>query len=230
MSQTPFEQAGSLRVGTVEFVSPDEIKVGLDIEALGASFYTGNCHKWLCAPKGAAFLAVRRDRMSGIRPLVTSHGASLPEGDRARFRLEFDWVGTDDPTAFLSVPAALEIVGSLVAGGWSEVRRRNRELVLEARRLLCDVLEIDSPCPDSMIGSMASLPLPDADALTAPIPPACDPLQDALLFEHAIEVPVITWPTPPYRLIRISAQLYNGIIQYRRLAMALRDSLSRGMR
>lgn len=198
--------------------------VPVDLRALteaGATYYTGNCHKWLCAPKGAGFLHVREDRREAIRPVVISHGANTPRPGRSRFHTEFDWVGTGDPTAFLSVPAALRFLGSLLPGGWPEVRDRNRRLVLAGRRHLCRALELEPPAPETMIGSLASLPLPDG----SPEPPTsalyADPLQERLLGEHRIEVPIIPWPAPPKRLIRISAQLYNHEDQYRRLAEVL---------
>ncbi len=200
--------------------------VPLDIRALGAAYYTGNAHKWLCAPKGAAFLHVRRDRQAGIRPLTISHGANSPRRDRSRFRLEFDWTGTDDPTACLVIPEAIRYLGGLLPGGWPELQTRNRATALVARRTLADALGIALPCPDAMIGSLAALSLPDAPT-AAPIARGLrDPLQDALFDRFDIEVPVAAWPVPPRRLIRVSAQLYNAPDDYDRLAAALETLLA----
>jgi isopenicillin-N epimerase len=197
--------------------------IELDIDAIGAAYYTGNCHKWLCAPKGAGFLHVRADRREMVRPVVISHGANSPRRERSRFHLEFDWVGTDDPTPMLCVPEAIRFMGGLLPGGWEELRARNRALVLSGRAAVCRALAIASPCPDEMIGSLASMPLPPGSA----DPPAsalyADPLQAVLLERLGIEVPVIPWPTPPNRLIRISAQLYNRPGDYELLAEALGD-------
>jgi len=196
----------------------------LELGALGATYYTGNCHKWLCAPKGAAFLHVSSERRDEIRPVVISHGANAPRSDRPRFRHEFDWVGTDDPTAALCVPEAIRFMESLLPGGWPALRERNRRLVLTGRKLLCEALGIEAPCPDSMIGTLASLPLPAG----SPEPPTsalyADPLQNELL-ARGIEVPVIPWPAPPQRLIRISAQIYNRPEQYEQLARSLSEIL-----
>ena len=192
--------------------------VPLHLARLGASYYTGNCHKWICAPKGAALLHVRRDRQSEIRPTVISHGANSPRKDRSRFLIEFGWTGTWDPTAILSVPAALKFVGSLLPGGWKEVMHRNRALALAARRLLCASWKIPLPCPDNMIGSIASFPIPDGQSTEPPKTPLyLDPLQERLYKEERIEVPIIPWPAPPRRLLRISAQLYNALPDYERL-------------
>lgn len=194
----------------------------LSIPEVGAPFYAGNCHKWLCAPKGAGFLYVREDRQEGIRPLTISHGANSPRKDRSRFHLEFDWTGTDDPSAFLCVPEAIRFMGSLFPGGWSELMQRNHEMVAKGRSLLCDVLSTEPPCPESMLGSLASVPLPDG----SPEPPKSalytDPLQDELWDGWRIEVPVVPWPEPPKRLLRISAQAYNEVTQYETLAAAIR--------
>jgi isopenicillin-N epimerase len=196
----------------------------LNLDALGAAYYTGNLHKWVCAPKGAAFLYVRANRRLGIRPVVISHGANATRADRSRFHLEFDWPGTWDPTACLSVPTALRFMNDL-GGGWPEVMRRNHELALRARDLLCARLGIDKPAPDEMLGSMAAVPLPDGK----PFVPSLygEPLQDALFFEHAIEVPIHPWPHQPKRVLRVSAQLYNTIEDYEKLANALDDLLPR---
>ena len=196
--------------------------VPLNLNRLGAAYYTGNCHKWLCAPKGAAWLHVRRDRQKFIRPLTISHGANSARTDRSRFQLEFGWQGTGDPSAALSVPEAIRFVGSLRPGGWPEIMARNRALALAARKMLCDVLQIAEPCPEAFIGSLAAIPLPAAPPAALPQLPFNEcPLQDALRVKHRIEVPIIAWPAPPGRLLRISAQLYNARPQYESLARVL---------
>jgi isopenicillin-N epimerase len=204
--------------------------VPLDLQRLGAAYYTGNCHKWLCAPKGAAFLWVRRDLQAGIRPLVISHGANSPRQDRSRFRIEMDWTGTCDPTAWLCVPTAIAFLGALLPGGFDELRARNRELALAARAMLADALGVRPPAPESMIGSLASLPLPDGEPRREPAGALADPLQERLFARHRIEVPVMVWPAPPRRLLRISAQIYNTPDQYRALADALVGSLREARR
>ncbi|WP_375767260.1 aminotransferase class V-fold PLP-dependent enzyme [Archangium gephyra] len=195
-------------------------QVPLSLHQLGAAYYTGNCHKWLCAPKGAAFLHVRRDQQSLIRPLVISHGYNSRRTDRSRFRLEFDWLGTNDPTPFLCVPKALEVMGGMLPGGWPEVMASNRAKALAARGLLCQRLRVAPRCPEDMVGAMATVPLPDGFP-SEPSVLGLDPLQDRLLFEHRIEVPITPWPRPPHRHVRLSAQLYNSHAEYQRLAEAL---------
>lgn len=196
-------------------------QVPVDLGALGAAYYTGNLHKWVCAPKGAAFLHVREDRQERVAPLVISHGYNSPRTDRTRFERLFAPTATDDLTPFLCVPTALDFLASLVPGGWPALREANRQKALAARALLCARLGTAPPCPDAMVGSMAAVPLPDG----FPDPPApplfLDPLQDRLLLEHGIEVPVVPWPRPPRRHVRVSAQLYNAPAEYAHLADAL---------
>ena len=199
--------------------------VPLNLAALGATYYSGNCHKWLCAPKGSAFLWARRDLQGDVRPLTISHGATAVRPGRSRFRLEFDWTGTSDPTAWLTVPKAIEYLPTLVEGGWPALMARNRALALEARRLLCAAAGTPPPCPDELVGSLAAVRLPDGTAEVGWRRP--DPLQPRLFEDWRIEVPVMSWPAAPRRLVRISAQLYNRREHYERLAEALRKELAR---
>lgn len=198
----------------------------LNLEQLSAAYYTGNCHKWICAPKGAAFLYLRPDRQKLIRPLSISHGANSTRTDRARHLIEFGWTGTWDPSAYLSVPEAIRQMGRLLPGGWPELMQRNRALALQGRDILCAALRIPHPCPNSMIGALATMQLPDAQSVEPPKSPLyLDPLQDELLSKYGIEVPVIPWPKPPHRVLRISAQIYNSRPQYEALAHALAELL-----
>jgi isopenicillin-N epimerase len=195
----------------------------LDIRSIDAAYYTANLHKWVCAPKGAAFLYVRENRRASIRPAAISHGANSIRTDRSRYLLEFDWTGTFDPTPWLCVPDALRTIASLVDGGWPEVMRRNHALALRGRDILCDALGIAHPAPDSMLGSMAAVRLPDGEMYTPWL--FGDPLQDALLDQYSIEVPIMPWPKLGNRVLRVSAQLYNEERDYERLADALRQLL-----
>ena len=198
----------------------------LDLISLGATYYTGNLHKWVCGPKGTGFLWVHPERRERVRPLVISHGANSPRSDRTRFRLEFDWTGTFDPSSYLAVPSAIEFGASLLPGGWSALRARNRALAIEARDRLCAVLEVAPPAPDEMIGSMTSVPLPEVaeSAGVQGIDLYSDPVHAALLAQ-GIQVMVTPWPPRPTgrwrRLVRISAAPYTDMDDVERLATAL---------
>ncbi len=190
----------------------------LALDRLGAAFYTGNCHKWLCAPKGSAFLHVREDRREGLHPLVISHGYAH-EGDAAsRFRAEFDWTGTRDPSSWLATPEAMRVLAGTHPEGLAGVMRTNRELALAMRRLLETELGFRPVCPESMIGSMAALILDEG----AHDEDSCRALHDTLRAGWDIEVPVIPWANPAARLVRVSAQRYNTLEDAQRLAEALR--------
>src|SRR6266545_1625589 len=195
--------------------------VSVDLRTLGAAYYTGNFHKWCCAPKTAAFLWTRRDRASSVRPLVISHGANATRTDRSRYFLEFDWQGTSDVTALLSVPAALRFLESLFEGGMEGLRMRNRSLALAARQVLCTELGTPPPCPDEMIGSLAAVFFPDVTPQT----PTANELWDRLEQVHAIQVPIVPWPERASGFVRIAAQAYNKLPQYEKLAGALSSEL-----
>jgi len=200
--------------------------IPLDLDRLGAACYTANAHKWLCAPKGAAFLYVRRDLRSRIRPLVISHGHETG-GTSVRFREEWDWTGTDDPTAYLSIPECLRVLGGLLPGGMAALMERNHALVLRGRGILLEALGVQPPCPADLIGSIAALPLPAA----APGSPVARLDQDALATwtrERGIESWFFPWPCPGGKLVRLSAQIYNHEEQYEALAALLREALHGG--
>jgi isopenicillin-N epimerase len=193
--------------------APGMVPVGLS--ELGAAYYTGNAHKWLCAPKGAAFLHVRRDRQSGLHPNVISHGYTTG------FHAEFDWTGTFDPTPWLCIPHALRYIGSLLPGGWPQVMAANHALALQARAQLLPACGGEVPCPESMIGSMASIPLPTPAAGS----PAgrLDPRGLHTWFrERGVETWLYAHPVP---LLRVSAQLYNDLDQFKHLAGLLEEAL-----
>lgn len=202
--------------------------IPLQLESLGATYYTGNCHKWICAPKGAAFLWVSAERQKEIRPTTISHGANSTRRDRSRYHIEFDWMGTQDFSAPIAIGKAIEFIGALLPDGWPAVMRANREKVLQGRDILCEALQIAPPSPPEMIGSLAALPLPDPTLPREWVWPYFEPLQDELFTKHRIEVPIMPWPEAPKRLVRISAQLYNTREEYERLAEALVRALKNG--
>ena len=198
----------------------------LDLDTIGADWYAGNLHKWVCAPKGSGFLWTSPERIATTRPVVTSHGANDPRRDRSRYLLEFDWTGTDDPSAWLSVPAALDFLDRLVPGGWPELRGSMHRLAVDGRRRLVAALGTDDLAPDDMLGSMAAVRVPiDArDSVMAL------ELARGLQDEDRIEVPIVDFPVrgacaeggpPAAWLIRISAAPYTTGADVDRLVAAL---------
>ena len=124
---------------------------------MGASFTTSNCHKWLCAPKGSAFLHVRKDLQEKIHPLTISHGMTFPIENTTRFRHEFDWTGTRDITAHCSLPTTIDGMANLIEGGWPKIMQLNHDLAIKGRKIICERLGIKKPCPDNMTACIATL-------------------------------------------------------------------------
>jgi isopenicillin-N epimerase len=143
--------------------------------------------------------------------------------------LEFDWVGTYDPSAILAAPASLGYLEKLLPGGFPALYERNRALARAARTLLAERLGLALPCPETMVGAMAALFLPDDPSPSSkPGSPFSEPLTSDLRERHRIEVPIMMWPAPGRRLLRVSAAPYNHLEQYERLANALRAELASG--
>ncbi len=185
--------------------------VDLDVTALGAAYYAGNLHKWVCAPKGAAFLWVRPDRQAGIHPNTISH--YLDQG----LTEEFQWQGTRDITAWLCARDSIEFMEQF---GWDNVRRHNHALAVWAQATLSRRWGVPTttPADGSMLGSMASVPVPEAARRHFPDAAA---VQRRLLEKYRIELPVIDWSDRWW--IRVSCQIYNEPGQYERLGEAVME-------
>jgi isopenicillin-N epimerase len=185
-------------------------QIDLDVTAIGATWYVGNNHKWLCAPTGSGFLVAAPG--ATVTPLVTSHGASPEYGPPNRLHAELDWSGTHDPIPHLAVPAAIFAIAE-EGGGWPAVFARNHALVLELRRRFSEALgRSQALAPDGAVGAMAAIPID----LPAGVTPHA--LQRQLLTD-GWEVQIVDFPTGP--LLRISAHLYNHAAQGDELARKL---------
>jgi isopenicillin-N epimerase len=192
----------------------------LNLRELNPAYYTANLHKWVCAPKGAAFLWVREDKQAGLQPPVISHGNNRPRPGFTPFQDRFDWTGTFDPTSWFCVSEAIQWMGKLLPGGWRELRQRNRDLIVKARRILCEQLGIEPPCPERMLGSMATIALPEKFQ-GFPVSGKIDAEQRRLYDEFGIEAPFFRIGTPGRRWLRVSAQIYNTPQEYQYLATAM---------
>jgi len=174
----------------------------LDVATLGATYYIGNNHKWLCAPKGSGFLVAAPD--APVVPVVTSHGATPAYGPANRMHAELDWSGTHDPVPHLTVPAAIAHVAA-EGGGWPAIIARNHATVLA----MCERL---ARRPLGPVGAMAALPIT--------LPPGTAPLLlERQLLEAGWEVPIVDFPNGP--MVRISAHVYNSAEQADLLAREL---------
>ncbi len=191
-------------------------QIPLDMQDLGADFYTSNAHKWLCAPKGSAFLYARAEVQHLVEPLVVSWGyeAEMPSG--SKFIDEQEFTGTRDPAAWLATPRAIEFQREQ---DWDAVRARCRELVRYTREKITALTELDPLSPDSSdwFTQMSTLRLPPCDVKE---------LKRRLYDEFRVEIPVLNWNEQPY--LRISVQGYNSRTDVDRLVAGLEKLLGRG--
>jgi isopenicillin-N epimerase len=175
-------------------------QIPLDLDAIGADFYTGNCHKWMMAPKGAGFLYTRQERQFLIEPLVVSWGYSAGEKTTtgSQYIDYLEWTGTRDPAAALSVPAAIQFMEDY---HWDGVRLFCHELLSQALRRIGDLTGLAPVYPEGQefFSQMA----------VAPIPPVTDPvkLKSCLYDEFHVEIPLTEWNGRHF--LRISVQGYN---------------------
>jgi isopenicillin-N epimerase len=188
-------------------------QIPLDLENLGADVYAGACHKWLCAPKGAAFLYARKGVQSLLQPLVVSWGWQAEQPGESTFVDHHEWQGTRDPASFLTVPDAIAYQRK---NNWAVVRERCHALARTARTGVHELTGLDPLCPDSnnWYAQMFAARLPQVDAET---------LQRALYERHRIEVVVQRWQG--LTLLRVSVQAYNDEAQIETLLRALDELL-----
>jgi isopenicillin-N epimerase len=181
-------------------------QVALDLRQLDADWYVGTCHKWLCAPKGCGFIHARADRRADLHPVTISHGYG------GGFTTEFDWTGTMDPSAYLSLPAAIAFFEKL---GGAALRERNRKLAAEAATLLARALRTEVGALPEMAGSMGLVRLPiSLDAKRS----------EAVRVRQALQAAGTDAPVHPLDgalWLRLSAYAYNEIGDYERLAEML---------
>jgi len=193
-------------------------QIELDIGALDPTWYAASCHKWLATPKGTGFIYASPNRQKNFKPMVLSCRVHETRSDRDAFLCDFDYTGTNDYTGNMVIPVSIAHMGAQLPGGWGELRQRNHDLIIEGAKIVCGSLGIEQQIPESMIGSMISIPIPGQ----------CEPstllgegLWDRLYLNHGLQVPVWDLPGVHDRMIRISAQLYNTIEDYHLLAEAL---------
>ncbi len=190
--------------------------VDVDLAALDPDIWTGNFHKWCCAPLGSAGLWVRAEHRAWVQPVVTSWFVGEP------YPASFRWIGTDDYSAYEAVPAALAFMADL---GWDRVRSHNRALAAYGRDVVARALGTEPPIPpgaDALVESMTLVALPAGFAQTDD---AAVALRLRIADELGIEALTVAWNGRGY--LRLSAQVYNAPADYERLAEGLPGLLAR---
>lgn len=194
--------------------------VHLDIRELNPDFYVANCHKWICAPKGSAFMYVKNERKECVKPLIISHYNDMDSHGTSHWANQFMWDGTHDFSAYFCVGDTLDYIEKLQPDGWEGVMRSNHELVWNAGNLIAEKLGFELPLKEAYIGSILTLPMPEGEE-GFPKFNETPPLKQELYEKYQIQVPVFMFPKAPRQWLRISSQLYNNIGQYEYLADCL---------
>lgn len=191
--------------------------IPLNINNLNPDFYTGNCHKWMCTPKGSAFLVVRKEMQGIIKPLITSRRFGEIETTFSEFQYDFSWQGTKDISTFLTISDSIDYFEKIYPGGWRNMMEANHKLVYEAGQKICREFDIEPGYPESMVGSIFGIPFfEESNYLYGKLNKMSE-LQEKLFSEYNIEVIVSFFPKAPQRILRISSQIYNSIEQYQYL-------------
>jgi isopenicillin-N epimerase len=178
----------------------------LALDPLGADWYVGNCHKWMFAAKGCGFVHASPQATAELHPVL----ASLNRG--MGFPREFDWQGTRDYSAWLSLPAALDFLQAL---GVEHYRSYLYRLASAASASLCEAWGVALPAPQESFAAMVTLPFPAESGGAASVDEARY-WHDRLWREHRIEVPVLAFNGRLW--VRLSAQVYNELGDYQALS------------
>ena len=184
--------------------------IDLDITQIGCDYYTGACHKWMCAPKGSSFLYVAKNFQKGMSPQIMSWGEEGDDPGPSQFLKDFQWQGTKDMSAFLAIPSAIRF---LQKNKWKEKSVISKNLISHLAGRLKDVLGTESLFKNkNWIGQMISHPLP----MDSPVN-----LKDMLWNDFKIEVPIFDWGKRNF--IRVSAHFYNDQKDMDHLIKALKE-------
>lgn len=192
------------------------------LNELGASYYTGNAHKWLCTPKGCAFVHVRKDKQAKIHPLITSHAYTKKVAPEHEWCVRFMWPGTDDYTAWFCTSLAIQYMGDMM-GTWQALQQRNKELTLHARKYVIEQLGVQAFAPEECTLQLCTFMFKESKTAAMGFP-MIHPLQDALYSKYKIEIPVFTvGKDKPVDCIRFAIQAYNSFEQIEHLVTALKE-------
>ncbi len=195
----------------------------LNLRELQPDYYTANHHKWWCGPKVSGFLYVDQDSQNEVLPSIISHGANTEGYGPSQFQSQFNWPGTFDPSPLLALPTAIDFLAGLYPtdgpNRLAGLMRHNHELVVAGRRVILEKLNLPEPSPESMLGSLATIPIP---AWMHHSPDQVRAIKDTLRSKHHFELPVFRFDATNVCL-RISAQAYNTLDQYERLADAVAE-------
>ena len=193
-------------------------QVALNLDALGADYYSGNCHKWLCAPKGSGFLHARPEHHDGLHSAITSWGYVAGDAEHSpydgfigkrTFERRMQWQGTRDPSAYLAVPAAIDFQQR---HDWPAWQQRCHDMACAAQRRVVARNGLHPIAADASFGQMVPIPVRASNAVE---------LRQRLFDQYRIEVPVTQHAG--HTFVRISVQAYTSNAEVDALVAALAD-------
>lgn len=193
--------------------------IDFNIDDLDADYFIANCHKWICSPKGSAFVYVNPRHQAEFKPVFYSFHNDWDTDNARHWSNQFIWEGTKDYSAYFAVKDSLEFMPTLIDGGWDAIKKHNRDLAIQGAKIIANKLSVSLPVPESMLGSIVNIPISD-DIIPIVKFNYYTSIKNELFDKYKIEVPTMLFPAP-HQYVRVSAQLYNSIEQYEYLADSL---------